>query len=277
MYNKIMKQNITFDYTALVAEAYRDYPETEGRVTFIDLAQNVAVHPDATEAVVRMKKACSASEIKLLMSEYASDGCSCAHETADGHRFVMIYTHEDVRPLIHRGNPAAKDLVFTFDHEFAHALFKNGLGQHVEKTYKESLCDTYALLRQIQRFGYDDRDVTALIENRLRDNIMFGDTSHMSADSILWIAQHVDIDKVRGLSPAETAAYAEKIADATATCQADSEALSKTFNRIRRKIHRVEHPSRGQGFLTLLKSEVEKTNKPIVRKWGGFILDKMGR
>lgn len=118
-------------------------------------------------------------------------------------------------------------VIYNLDHEIGHHILKGGMpygSSWPAYQFAESVCDAYATLRHIQRFGKSTDRLGGYGESRASLIVLNPDIAHYTTDAVqraLEIAEEKDISS---LSLRETAELAEKIAD---ECRIDDDMIKK--------------------------------------------------
>jgi len=204
-----------FDFEAEVAQAWRDFPETKGKILFFRADDNGAelVFPagfegrDVAEACAEWVDA--PARARSAFARWGVKNSFC--QPWSGTRLVFLIEDKHPYDKLRHDAPVAMETTFVFDHEFAHASIAEAGYALSDKTRAESIADAYATIRHFQRYGADSPYIDAVPANRAFDLVFreswYG-TSHFTSPSVAaLLAQRHKVDW-NALSPEETAEFA---------------------------------------------------------------------
>lgn len=119
------------------------------------------------------------------------------------HEVQMAYTPKNLKPVYNAW--------YTYDHEEAHTLIQNARSNTPGSPhFKETVADTYAMLRHIQRFG--KRTGFPVFQAQLAATILASAPEYYTSDAIMAVATLAETLPIEGLSRKMTLALAETIA-----------------------------------------------------------------
>jgi len=104
-------------------------------------------------------------------------------------------------------------ILYNLDHEIGHHILKNGHPyKGVSEGEGETVCDVFAMLRHIQRFGADTDNLGHYAESRAHCIVLLDNPEHYTTNAVQRAIQYAAKKDISGLSLEDTAALAEKIA-----------------------------------------------------------------
>lgn len=273
-----MRPDDPFDLDREVADAYRDYPELEGNTYFYDLGKNRLVHPRLTPEMP--DKITREPEFKKLAREFRKNKASYSviGRVHLPFNVVFLYLEKDsanlgVGPRSYADGQAKRAV---FDHELGHALTlhdpRDALRYEKQWLLKETMAETFALLRQYQRYGVRNKAIRG--ESRVDMGafyFVFGgysDNSRLVNDNYFFspaLETIVELKKqfnVAALSPRETVDLARV------------RALRHTPDKKTLDNLRAELAVDSRDFvLTALSARLLETTSPQALKWGSRALN----
>jgi len=203
-----------FDFEAVVAEAYRQNPELETTVFFVDISKEQVAHPNR-KTLREIMHFMSDSEagrnfIQPQIQECQRNKASYCHFGGES-KLIYIYSGTDRPRFFSPRVSEAQEMTFIFDHEFAHAHITSGGSDN--RFLAENTADAYALIRHIQRFGTGTALAEEIVAFRARDTAFRAsgifNFSCRALEHVLEVARKVDYTS---LTPAQTSALAEQVA-----------------------------------------------------------------
>lgn len=211
--------NDNFDFAALAAEIRRDFPDLAPRVYFVDTFKKEYVYGDERAdaqyerhmAVNPSLRNCLANQI----DKYSAEKNSMVFPGPNNDFFVLLYTGDDAINLLGKTTPHKQGLTFIIDHEIGHIVTANGQHSKVSRTLHECTADTYAAMRQMQRFENGIRAVRNLQLRRAQRLISLEGTRHADHFTSFVLDKLIETaDKLplRQIGAQQTADLADRIA-----------------------------------------------------------------
>lgn len=204
-----------FDFEAAVAEAYTQNPALADSVYFIDISKGQMAHPDKA-MMADVLAFISNSDAGRQFIQPKIDECrrhktSYCHGGGGGSSFVYLYTGEDRLRFFSGKVSAAEEMLFIFDHEFAHAHIP--AAQSDNRFLAETAADSYALIRHIQRFGQGSALAREVVGFRAHDTAFRAQgILNFSCPALEYILKNPKKIDYAALTPAQTSALAADIA-----------------------------------------------------------------
>lgn len=252
-----------FDFHAAVAEAYAQNLEMANSVYFVDISKGQVAHPDPDTLREVLAFISDSDAGKKFLQPQIQD---CLKNKASychfggASNFVYIYTGDDRQQFFSPRVSRAQEMTFIFDHEFAHAHIQSGGSDN--RFLAETTADAYALIRHIQRFGGNTPLATEVVATRARDTAFRPNgIFNFSCAALEYIVQNPDKIDYAALTPAQTSALAETIAQQHAPDGPLLKRLHSAFN----PLHQNGSPE------TLAKISLE-TKDADVLKWSATVL-----
>jgi hypothetical protein len=232
----------TFNETA--AAAYGAFPERLKNLVLLllpDAETPVYVSPDIADQLT--KNISEVKEVVKYYSDYLKDlgGAGVAQRDFDfaGIKVNVIGLVDEAhttKGIFTRRFTKQMRILYNLDHEIGHHILKNGYSPQNAWNGAESVSDAYATLRHIQRFGMNTGRIGGYGESRAFLIVLCPEMGHYTTNTVqeaYKTAQKTDISK---LSLPETAALAEKIAEATVADGLTLEKIVRAYEPAQRAV-----------------------------------------
>lgn len=163
---------------------------------------------------------------KALMYQESAGGVAVPQFPLAGMTVRLIaLDQEDVPGLFSDRYTREMRIIFNLDHEIGHHILKNGHPYRgVSEGEGETVCDVFAMLRHIQRFGNDTDNAGYFAESRAYTIVLLANAEHYTTNAVQGAIQYAAKKDISRLSLEDTAALAEKIAKIS---RVDDETLEK--------------------------------------------------
>ena len=261
-----LPQPYAFDFEREVAAFYRDHPEQKRKIFFIEASTMPGAICRGDETDEDDIIALIGSNVGVMESNKLAydSGSRSDFYTKQGYGTICLnLSRKSQQNFLGYDAPASQSEVFIFDHETAHLLCENGLG---EINQSERTADAYAVMRHIQRFGKDSPAIRRLIDKRAVE-LVFGDgIGHFTAPLVEKIIADSQTTDFSALAPAETAALATRYA---AENPADAAMIRRMAQEFRVLQPGLERFIKGDlSTIRLLSEMVMATTDRNLFKWG---------
>lgn len=255
-----------FDFAHEVAEFYAAHPAQKNKIIFVDAASNPGHVIGADDP--------AAVEARLTINpDYAANN-KLAHETGSradlyadlGYGCVMFNTTlPQQQGMLGAAAGRAVSDAFIFDHETAHLLCKEGLGN---VNMGECVADAYATIRHLQRFGVGSPAIHRLVQRRAMETILGHNGSHFTAPVVERILSDRSRMDFAALTPEQTMDIAHQYARAAIM---EGGMINRLISHSRQSGFGMAEALRGdfsglEGFGAMLLG----ANNPDDFKWGAI-------
>lgn len=201
-------------FNAALVEAHKQFPELRGKIAVYNLVDNrihAAIDPAAVglkdEKALRAfyeksKKAAEKANSSIAMQEKDLKLIVYAQRSLDSHLFARADQPQEMRVFA------------TFDHELGHLLVTDAMKYATlsEQLYAEAAADTYAVIRNIQRYGSKAIGTDVLSWQRAVAFIETGSQSHFTSFTLDEFAKVQDSIDFAALTPQQSLQLARRFA-----------------------------------------------------------------
>lgn len=258
--NAAPRRSHGFCLESAVLEAYATFAELKGQVVFAD--------QDKKPAGLRALGAEDRRKAPALLNRIGALG---------PYKGVCYFVQPDKRVILLRDDKdqqSPEDVMakfFVFDHELAHATIKDAnYSGSASVTLAESIADTYALLRHMQRFGVDSPMLDTFFHTRAIDGFFRKESyvplGHFSAPALLPVIAHRHSFSIETRDPRQTQQLALRLALEHTPNFGQLQLLAQTaFANDKSKAHTREG-------LRRLANVTLKTDMPAPFIWGRIVL-----
>lgn len=195
-----------------VRKAAEDFPALKGRFLFVnaDDGQTIAaIEPGKTGLQ-------GTNDIGIIAAKMAEgvkeSGTPIATKMADINLDVLVFTNLPYRMFAGIDQPGEMETVAAFDHELGHLLVPGAFSSN-DKLYRETAADCFAALRHIQRYGDDSRAIQRAGWHRAFSFVLSGDAEHFTSFALDEIGRLRGTLDIAALTPAQTVAFAQLLAE----------------------------------------------------------------
>jgi hypothetical protein len=232
-----------FDFKREVEAFYADWPHLINTVLFVhvtDTGYSFIGHPDAAELEDEFK---DDSDFKNDVKQVRARGSvTIRYGFNTGDVDIVFLNLNDTESSSSLKRIAGQDIenCFTFDHEIAHAICKNGRREVKDILVMshdpcEDVGDAYATLRHLQRFNKKPETMQALTSLRAAELLLWSNADHFTSPVVQQIVndrESFDFSKLTPQQVADMASdYAQKSTLPSSTVHGMMEEFLKMGNR----------------------------------------------
>ncbi len=223
---------LRFEFNKAVEEALREHPHLADKIVFIDVRdekKKYGAEKAIEESELRQMGRRMRENIQLV--HQARSSMSFSRDTY-GIGALLFYSGDQALEIFSKSNPDAAAFA-TFDHELGHLLTKGGFAAGKDMPLREVAADSYAIIRNIQRFGKDKATGDHAGFKRAFNFVMHDNPFYLTTfaiDAIMADRNRVDFSK---LTPQETLDTADEYAKKHCLSEAEHMKLHKYFFPVR--------------------------------------------
>ncbi len=206
--------NLRDIFNAAVGEAHAAFPGLKGKFAVLNLP-DMTIHGSMTEEGTQLG---SKKEIEDFVTLAAANSkklnSSIAKRQAEARVIVYNPTAHSERLFTTQAQPKEMAVYAEFDHELGHLLIADALKNATlsESLYSEAAADTYAVIRNIQRFGDKAAGASVVSWQRAVSFIERGSQSHFTSFTLDEFAKVQEKIDFKALTPDESLHLARRFA-----------------------------------------------------------------
>jgi len=200
-------------FNRAVREVHEDFPQLKGRFTIISLQENT-MHGVLTPEATELDKAALGKYVVDTMQS-SRDKKSSIASTRGKAKVVVFNDVASHRNLFTSPKmPPALGIMGIIDHEVGHLLVPDAMKYETmaQKLYSEAAADTYAIIRNLQRFNGSGNPIEILSWQRALSFIESGSQSHFTSFTLEAFAKVKDKIDFEALTPVEALHLARRFA-----------------------------------------------------------------
>ncbi|MDE1152247.1 MAG: hypothetical protein PW788_06905 [Micavibrio sp.] len=200
-------------FNKAVREVHADFPQLKDRFTIISLQEN-RMHGNLTAEATGLEKAALNKYVLDTMQSSRDKKSSIASHNANAKIVVFNDVASHLNLFTSPNMLRAIGVMGIIDHEVGHLLVPDAMkyGTLAEKLYSEAAADTYAVIRNLQRFKGHGNPIEILSWQRALAFIEHGSQSHFTSFTLEAFGKVKDKIDFDALTPVETLHLARRFA-----------------------------------------------------------------
>lgn len=270
-FNKTAKStSVVFDYEAEVRDFYQSYPDYKDKLFFFDGSAEKLVYPATDTARQKAEDILlSNPDVRAALRRTQKRGLSRACNYPDaGYRCIMMSTakrRHSLPSIFGSKDRRAREMIYVLDHEIGHSICEGGIGE--PRNRAECIADTFAVVRQLQRFGNKTPGLETLLSVRAIELVFRDDDgNHFTAPVLEKVLEQRDRIDFGMLSPEETVDMTTRLVRQHRPPQERIKQLSEHFSAFKKRF--PELASGAKGIVHDLVNTVLETQDPMAFHWG---------